>query len=113
MKTYNFEIVVTKSTKNGKLTIERNAELRLDKDFTFDRLLKFEADSKKILQEVKKAYKNNDFVAVSLSVANYKETDNNLVTETFDCWTYKGYPDNDEGLHLSPNTQYTNENHDL
>lgn len=109
----------TNQYKNGvSITIERKADLELGVYTSFDDILRFESDVKKILNAVKKAYRNGDYIEVDLCVANYQTDyhddggfDNKQLT--FDRWYYEGLQDNEDGLHLNADERYTEPSHDL
>lgn len=62
MKSYEFEITVTKDVRNGSITIQRKAQLVLDDSCLFYTILLFVEDFRKALSEAKKAAKKKEYV---------------------------------------------------
>jgi hypothetical protein len=113
MKCYDFEIQTEKTNRNVKVAVNRKASLTLDDNTCIGDIIQFEQDAKKVLNAVKKAYKDDMFMNVSLSVMVYDEGCDGLVSKSYDHWQFIGYQDGDEGLHMNPDTRYTDEYHDI
>ena len=116
-KSVEIEIRYEVARKNGKVTVERNARVDLGVETGFAQISGFLEDAKKVIQGYKYCVKNGVFCKVYLSSAIYDRIDGpgSLTTRTFNGWQFEGVPmDGDiEGLYLSPDLQYTPEEHDV
>jgi len=127
VKSYDFEIKAEKKTKNGKTMIEKTANYQICGNDLDSFCLESLADFLDGLQEIVKVYKRcireELWCEIELSVAEYNVTESDWWIQTkHDRWTYMGYPANDDGfrtddntinIYLSPDTKYTNEQHDI
>ena len=116
MKDYRFEIRVRKETEKRFTTTERKARICIDDDFTLKSVLTFEKDFKKALSTAKKAAKANDYVGARLIISTYdgwQDDTRELTQKSFDCWEYKGYLNDINGLYLPADTQYTDPSLDI
>lgn len=114
--TMHFETI--QYSKGTTIKIEKKASLEMGVDTKFQDIIQFEADVKKILNAIKKAYKRGDYINVDICAANYQTTyheDGSFTNEqlTFDRWFYEGLQDNEDGLHMEADARYTEEWHDL
>ena len=126
-KSYNFEIKAEKKTKNGRTMIEKTANYQIDgfdlDSFCLEDLADFLDGLQGIANVYKRCVREELWCEIELSVAEYDVTGDNYWTQTkYDRWTYMGYPANDDGfktddntinIYLSPDTKYTNEQHDI
>lgn len=128
VKCYNFDIITEKKTKSGKTTIEKGTNYEISGNHLDSFCLERLADFLDGLQEVAKVYKRcireELWCEIELSVGEYDVFGSDCCwTQTkYDRWTYMGYPANDDGfrtddntinIYLSPDTKYTNEQHDI
>jgi len=116
MKDYRFEIRIKKETEKGFTTTERKVKLCIDDDFTLKSVLTFKKDFKKALSTAKKAAKANDYVEARLIISIYdgwQDDTRELTQKSFDCWEYKGYLNDINGLYLPADTQYTDPSLDI
>ena len=116
MKDYRFEIRIRKETEKRFTTTERKARLCIDDDFSLKSVIEFEKDFKKALSAVKKAAKANDYATIRLIISTYdgwQDDTRELTQKSFDCWEYKGYLNDINGLYLPADTQYTDSSLDI
>lgn len=126
-KCYHFEIKTEKKTKNGKTMIEKTADYiicgkEID-SFRLGMLANFLDELQGIVNVYKRCIRKELWCEIELSVSEYDVGWDEYWTQTkYDRWTYMGYPANDDGfrtddntinIYLSPDTKYTNEQHDI
>lgn len=116
MKSYEFEITVTKDVRNGSITIQRKAQLVLDDSCLFHTILLFVEDFRKALSEAKKAAKKKEYVTAEFFISSYsgwEEEGKILKQKSFDCWRFEGYLEEEDGLYLPPDLRYTEATKDI
>ena len=125
-KYYTFNIKTEKTTRNGKVTIEKCAKLDIigmdTGNFKLEQLADFLDDLKKVVDVYKRSIREDLWCEIELMVSEYDITDENWNQIKFDRWEYNGHPANDDGfrsddnsinIYLSPDTKYTDEHHDI
>lgn len=116
-KSIGIRINYQQTSKNVEVTVDRKAEMDFGTETTFSQVEGFLKDFHKVIQSYKHCVKNGIFCKVYLSSAVYEMPGDagTLHSRSFNGWQYEGVPmDGDaEGLYLSPDTRYTNEEHDI
>ena len=101
----------------------------------FSKLLEFQKGANQLLQETKKLLSKGQYLTFSIMTSGYEDVaeytqyvptgplQTTLNPLFFNMWSYKGngmaecdgadLSEDEGGLHLCPDTQYTNENHDI
>lgn len=122
MKAYDIRIKTTGEKKGSRIIREESAKITIyDKaplkdSWSLSDIVEFVDGIKKVYSEAMKATKRGDFIEFEVTSSTYDETDDNrerLIQKTFDRWFFEGYNDDPDGIYLSPDVRYTNENHDL
>lgn len=115
-KSVHIRISYTKYSRNSEVSVTRKAGVTFGTETTFAQIEGFLGDFKKVVQGYKYCAKNGSFCEVYLSVSTYTGGDaaSQLKQLSFNGWKFEGTPDYEcEGLYLSPDTQYTSEEHDI
>ena len=125
-KFYELNIKIEKTSRGGKLTIEKSAKFEIIGkyigDFKLAQLADFLDDLKEVANVYKRSIREDLWCEIELIVSEYDITDGNWNQIKFDRWEYNGHPANDDGfktddntinIYLSPDTKYTNEQHDI
>ena len=121
-----FNIKIEKTTRRGKVTVEKCAKfdiIGMDMDnFKLEQLADFLDDLKEVANVYKRSIHEDLWCEIELTVSEYDMTDENWNQIKFDRWEYNGHPANDDGfrsddnsinIYLSPDTKYTAEHRDL
>lgn len=115
-KVIDISIAYTESKGNTKVDVCRRAELELSKETTFADIARFQKDFLSVLNSYKHCMKAATYCKVYLSGASYEQAQNPTTLHQigFDGWKFEGVPSiDDEGLYLSPDVRYTDEQHDI
>lgn len=115
-KSVSIRISYTKFGRNTEVSVTRKADVKFGTETTFAQIADFLEDFKKVIQGFKYCAKNGSFCKVYLSVSTYTGGDeaSQLKQHSFNGWKFEDTPDYEcEGLYLSPDTQYTSEDHDI
>lgn len=114
MKIYTLKLNYAEVKKGLKVDVTRTACMNAgDTYFTLSDIAAFLDDIRKIYRDVKRLAEVAHPIEVELTVAEYRRaTGGQLQDKNFDCWTYLGTAEK-EGIHLNPDTRYTNECHDI
>lgn len=116
-KCVEIDISYKKIGKNVEVAVERKASINFGVETTFADMNGFLDDVKKVIQGYKYCVKNGVFCRVYLSSAVYERVDGPeyLKSQSFNGWRFEGVPEDGdaEGLYLSPDPKYTNEEHDI
>ena len=115
-KIIELSISYTESKGNAKVDVCRKAELELSTETTFAGISQFQKDIQSVLNSYKHCMKAATYCKVYLSIATYDQAQNptTLHQTSFDGWKFEDVPSvDDEGLYLSPDVRYTNEQHDI
>lgn len=115
-KSIEITITYTKTNRNTEVEVKHKAELEYSLETRFSSIERFLEDFKKVLNGYKHCMKNATYCQVYLSVATYDHAQGpaTLQQTSFDGWKFEDVPSvDDEGLYLSPDVRYTNEQHDM
>ena len=115
-KVIEISIAYAESKGNTKVDICRKAELELSTETTFAGIANFQKDFLSVLNSYKHCMKAATYCKVYLSIASYEQAQSptTLHQTGFDGWKFEGVPSiDDEGLYLSPDVRYTDEQHDI
>ena len=115
-KSIEITISYTKTKRNTQVEVRHNAELEYSLETTFAAIERFLEDFKTVLSGYKHCMKTTTYCKVYLSVATYDQAQSPVTLHQtgFDGWKFEDVPCvDDEGLYLSPDVRYTNEQHDM
>lgn len=115
-KVIELSISYTESKGNTKVDVCRKAELEYSLETTFAGIAHFLEDFQSVLNSYKHCMKAATYCKIYLSIATYDQARSPLTLHQtgFDGWKFEGVPcANDEGLYLTPDVRYTNEQHDI
>lgn len=121
-KSIRIEITYTKHTEVSQVDVRRNACIEFGVDTTFSDMDKFFKNFKRVISAYKHCAKIGTFCKVYLSISNWERAslptdtvEGNLKQLSFRGWYFEDVPmaGDVEGLHLNPDTRYTEEQHDI
>ena len=116
-KSIEIDITYKTISKNVEVTVARKAQVHFGTETDFAQIEGFLKDAKKVFQGFKHCVKNSIFCRVYLSSAVYDRVDGpeRLKSRSFNGWCFEDIPDvgDMEGLYLSPDPMYTDEEHDV
>lgn len=115
-KSIEITITYTKTNRNTKVNVSLTAALEYSLETKFADIERFLEDFKKVLNGYKHCMKTATYCAVYLSIATYDQAQHytTMQQNSFDGWKFEDVPSvDDEGLYLSPDVRYTNEQHDM
>lgn len=102
-----FEIDYEVFRKNCRVTVHREAQMTFDWDTELNSFFKFVKELRPVLYAYKRCVKHGDYCKFQLSIAKYAYEFGQTVQKSFDHWMYSGCPDDETGIMLTPNEQYT------
>ena len=118
MKSIHINLTTTAYKANGRVEKSTNARMTLSKETSFQSLIDFQKEAKKLFNQAVKAVKANVYMRFEIDVLTYKDS-NSLILEKIDSW-YTNDPNclgtddsNKEYIYLSPDTRYTKECWDM
>lgn len=112
MKNYDFKVSIIKNS----ITIEHNAKLIIDDNFTMETLTAFEIDFRKVLSEIRKSVIAHNYFTVEFTVSIYDhwlEDGKEPLQKSFDYWIFSGYSNDREGIYLAADERYTDAMQDI
>lgn len=116
-KSIQIEVTYKVIGKNTEVAVDRKAQVDFGVETSFAQIADFLEDAKKVIQGYKYCVKNGIFCTVYLSRAIYDRVDGpeRLKSRCFNGWKFEGVPmaGDLDGLYLSPDLQYTPEEHDI
>lgn len=115
-KVIELSIFYSESRRNTKVDVYRKAELEYSLETKFAAIEQFLTDFQSVLNSYKHCMKAATYCKVYLSVATYDHAQEHTTLHQtgFDGWEFEGVPNvDDEGLYLTPDVHYTNEQHDI
>lgn len=112
-KMITFEIQYSVSRRNCRVDVFRKAELTIDWEMKLKSIFKFIKDLRLVLHSYKRCARNGEFCDLQLSVGRYTNVDGQITSVDFDHWKFEGIADDETGVLLTPNEQYTNLERDI
>lgn len=113
MKEYEIGLTTTGSGKTNQFSVT----LKLEDDTDMSDIINFVEGLRMIYDEAIKATKRGDYIDFTVMREVYDlsqwEITHRVKITSFDVWNFKGYNESVEGIYLSPDTRYTDANHDL
>lgn len=117
MKSLSFKLAYTKYMKSGRREITIEKEIQIDRDTTFGDVAEWLDALKKAVAEAVRVRKSSNTYSFELVRSTYTgwhhSEDAPLVQRSYDRWTAYGEEQDEEGVHLNPDTRYTMEYWDL
>lgn len=114
-KSVDIEIFYENVRKNMKVNVQRSARVNFGTETSFAQVEEFLEEFQKVIQCLKYCVRNAVFCKVYLSSAVYERsgTADTLKSISFNGWKFEGIPSEVDGMYLSPDLQYTSEEHDI
>lgn len=118
MKSIHVNLSTTSYKPNGRVEKTFDTRVYLSKETTFQSLIDFQKEAKKLFNQAVKAVKSGTYMRFEINVLTYKDS-HSLILEKIDSWYTNsqdclGTDDNNkEFIYLSPDTKYTKESWDM
>ena len=115
-KVIEISISYAENKGNTRVDVCRKAELEYSLETKFAAIERFLEDFQSVLCSYKHCMKASTYCKVYLSIATYDhaQSPTTLHQTSFDGWKFEDVPSvDDEGLYLSPDVRYTDEQHDI